>query len=107
MDRTSFEKPVSVFVGIGYPAKVASASQAYQLLCELPSVITNPARSVVAKVCKMAVEGKVDPETARSAFIAFARRMAMLAGDAPEEDIDIRPTGRLRCSERWAVRGTL
>jgi len=29
------------------------------------------------------MEGKVDPETARSAFTAFAKRMAMLAGDMP------------------------
>lgn len=97
MDRTQFRKPVSVLVGLGYPAKIESASQAYQLLNELPLPAGNPARSVAAKVCRLAIEGAVDPEVARSAFIAFASRMAMLAGDASSESDSLltRPLGVL------------
>jgi hypothetical protein len=81
MDRSLFKKPVSVLVGLGYPAKVESASQAYRLLSELPMAKENPARSIAAKICKLAMDGIVEPETARSAFITFARRMAMLTGE--------------------------
>lgn len=84
MDRTQFRKPVSVLVGLGYPAKVESASQAYQLLNELPLSPAHRARSVAAKVCKLAIEGAVEPEVARSAFVAFAHRMAMLVDDGCE-----------------------
>ena len=85
MDRTQFEEPVSVLVGLGYPAKIDSASRAYQLLCELP-LTGNSARSVAVRACKLAMEGKLDPETARSAFTAFAKRKAMLAGDDATAD---------------------
>lgn len=91
MDRTVFRKPVSVLVGVGYPAKIESARQAYELLCELPSAATNPSNWIAAGVCKLAMEGKAEPETARSAFVGFARRMAMLAGDDAEGETGFVP----------------
>jgi hypothetical protein len=91
MDRTRFERPVSILVGLGYAAKVESASQAYQFLCELPRATANSARSVAAKVCKLAIDGTVEPETARSAFISFARRMAILTDDPL--DTELLPSG--------------
>jgi hypothetical protein len=79
MELTRFHKPVSILVGLGYPAKIHSAKQAYEFLCETPTLAAKKAQSVALKVCKAALNGEIDPETARSAFVAFAERSAILA----------------------------
>lgn len=81
MELTRFNKPVSILVGLGYPAKVYSAKQAYEYLSETPTIAARNVQSVALKVCKAAMNGEVDPETARSAFVAFAERSAILAPD--------------------------
>lgn len=79
MELTRFNRPVSILVGLGYPAKIHSARQAYEFLSETPTIAAKEARSVALKVCKAALNGEIEPETARSAFVAFAERSAILA----------------------------
>jgi hypothetical protein len=38
MQITRFDKPVSILVGLGYPAKIHSAKQAYEFLSETPAI---------------------------------------------------------------------
>jgi hypothetical protein len=79
MELTRFNKPVSILVGLGYPAKIHSVKQAYEFLSETPTIAAKKAQSVTLKICKAALNGEIDAETARSAFVAFAERSAILA----------------------------
>jgi len=77
MDSTHFTKPVTVLVGLGFPRKIRSAYEAYQLLCDMRLATSRGAHRIAMQACKAAIEGKIDAEIARSAFVAFARRTAM------------------------------
>jgi Protein of unknown function (DUF982) len=83
MNNTFFEEPVIVLVGLGFPRRIESAMEAYQLLSDMQLAVSKAAHKVAMQACKAAIDGKIDPETARSAFIAFARRSAMLLSNAP------------------------
>lgn len=93
MNNTLFEEPVTVLVGLGFPRRIESAMEAYQLLSDMQLTVSKAAHKVAMQACKAAIDGKIDPETARSAFIAFARRSAMLVSNAPtfrtETDVDL------------------
>jgi len=78
MERTQFNKPVNILVGLGYPAKIHSAKQAYEFLSDRPAIAESKAQSVALQICKAALKGEVDAETARSALVAFAERKAIL-----------------------------
>jgi hypothetical protein len=82
MELTRFNKPVSILVGLGHPAKIHSAKQAYEFLSETPTIAAKKAQSVALKICKAALNGEIDAETARSAFVAFAERSAILAPES-------------------------
>jgi hypothetical protein len=83
MDTTRFDKPVRILVGLGYPATINSALQAYQFLSEYPVIAGGHTRAIALKACKAAIKDEIDPETARSAFIAFAERNALLGPETP------------------------
>lgn len=83
MNNTFFEEPVTVLVGLGFPRRIESAIEAYQLLSDLQLSASKAAQKVAMQACKAAIDGKIDPETARSAFVAFARRSAMLLSNDP------------------------
>lgn len=83
MNNTFFEEPVTVLVGLGFPRRIESASEAYQLLSDMKLTASKAAHKVAMQACKAAIDGKIDPETARSAFVAFARRSAMLLSNDP------------------------
>ena len=87
MEINLFEKPVSILVGLGYPAKIQNAKQAYEFLSETPAVSSKRAHSLALKACKAALQGEIEQETARSAFIAYAKRSAIFIADvlAPPE----------------------
>jgi hypothetical protein len=78
MESTLFEKPVTVLVGLGFPRKIWSATEAYQLLSDMRLTTSKPAQKVALHACKAAIDGKIDADIARSAFVFFARRCAML-----------------------------
>jgi hypothetical protein len=79
MDRSSFEKPVIILTGLGSPAKIESAAEAYALLVDWPSASRTAAHDIAAKACRAAMDGEIDAETARATFVAFARRNDLLA----------------------------
>ncbi|CCV08125.1 conserved hypothetical protein [Mesorhizobium metallidurans STM 2683] len=79
MDRSSFEKPVTILTGLGTPTKIESAAEAYALLVDWPSASRTTAHDIAAKACRAAMDGEIDAETARATFVAFARRSDLLA----------------------------
>ncbi|MER8484709.1 DUF982 domain-containing protein [Mesorhizobium sp. M1322] len=79
MDRSSFERPVTILTGLGSPTKIESAAEAYALLADWPSASRTAAHDIAAKACRAAIDGEIDAETARATFVAFARRNDLLA----------------------------
>jgi Protein of unknown function (DUF982) len=83
MNNTLFEEPVTVLVGLGFPRRIESAIEAHQLLSDMRLTANKAAHTAALHACKAAIDGEVDPEIARSAFVAFARRSAMLISKVP------------------------
>ncbi len=89
-----FEKPVQIIVGFGLPAEIRSVIEAVTLLNGWPPSQRKPEHSIALKACQAAWAGEIEAETARSLFIAFARRNDLLAPEA-EEIVAARETGAL------------
>jgi len=89
MENSSFEVPVTIFVGLGFPTSVSSVAEAYALLAEWPYSRRDRAHSIALKACRAALDGMIDAETARGTFVAFARKTGILM---PEPVIAARQT---------------
>ena len=75
----SFEKPVRVWVGLGFPRQLNTVADAYQFAVEWCG--NSPEQKAAIRACKAALVGDVDPETARGVFTAFARKKDILMED--------------------------
>lgn len=79
-----FKHPVSILVGLGFPAEVRGVMDAYRHLVEWPASQRDCAHSVALKACSAALRGEIEAETARGLFAAFAEKHDLLA---PEADV--------------------
>ncbi|KWV57719.1 hypothetical protein AS026_30940 [Rhizobium altiplani] len=84
MKPDMFKEPVSILVGLGFPAEVRSAMDAYRHLVEWPEAFRDNAHSVALKACGAALRGEIEAETARGLFAAFAEKHDLLA---PETNV--------------------
>ena len=92
MNSTLFEEPVTVLVGLGFPRKIGSAIEAYQLLSDMRLMTSKAAHKMTMQACRAAIDGKIDPQIARAAFVAFASRIGMLlANDTARLNEPVRP----------------
>jgi hypothetical protein len=96
-----FEKPVSIFVGLGFPREVESIWDAFVVLNEWPT--RGPAHEAVLNACRAGMNGKFDAETIRDAFEAFAREAGILMPDALERSAHISTSSvsRPAASPQW------
>jgi len=78
MMRQSFDRPVTVLVGLGMPVEIGSVMEAYDLLDNWPPSLRNPTHAVAYNACKAALMDLVDAETARATLVAFARKSDLL-----------------------------
>jgi hypothetical protein len=78
MMRQSFDRPVTVLVGLGVPVEVGTVMEAYDLLDNWPPSLRNPTHAVAHNACKAALMDLVDAETARATFVKFARKNDLL-----------------------------
>ncbi len=78
-----FEKPVTVWVGLGFPRRLNTVVDAYQFVLDWCG--NSPEQRAATRACKAALAGDVDAETARGVFVAFARKKDILVedGDTP------------------------
>lgn len=74
-----FSEPVSILVGLGFPAEVSSVTDAYRHLCEWPMRSRDNTHAVALKACGAAMRGEIEAETARGLFAAFAEKHDLLA----------------------------
>lgn len=91
MKPDMFRQPVSILVGLGFPAEVRSVMEAYRHLAEWPLSLRDTAHSMALKACGAALRGEIEAETARGLFAAFAEKHDLLA-----PDIDAIAASRLR-----------
>jgi hypothetical protein len=84
MKPDMFRQPISILVGLGFPAEVRSVMDAYRHLVEWPALQRDNAHSVALKACSAALRGEIEAETARSLFAAFAEKHDLLA---PETNV--------------------
>ncbi len=77
-----FVKPVSIFVGLGFPRDVESVEAAYEILDEWAGSRSPTHRQALAAVRGALTDGSVT--VARLAFEAFARKTGILAPEALE-----------------------
>ncbi|MBT1159281.1 DUF982 domain-containing protein [Aminobacter anthyllidis] len=85
-----FEKPIRVWVGLGFPRQLNTVVDAYQFAMEWCG--NSPEQRAAIRACKAALSGDVDAETARGVFTAFARKkdILVLDGEMPPESGDTR-----------------
>jgi hypothetical protein len=79
---TRFDRPVSIFVGLGFPHDVETVGQAHQLLCEWSIASRGPHHMPALETCKAALAGRAPASSAREALETFARGRGVLASDA-------------------------
>jgi hypothetical protein len=95
MDHARFEEPVTLLVGMGFPARIESATKAYALLQDWPTANRNHTHAVALNACKAGIAGEVDPETVRAALVAFARRNDILVPDMSAPAASFQPSRRI------------
>jgi len=83
MKPDMFRHPVTILVGLGFPAEVRSVMEAYRHLAEWPTSFRDTAHSAALKACQAALRGEIEPETARGLFAAFAAKHDLLAPETP------------------------
>lgn len=81
MKPDMFRKPVTILVGLGFPAEVRTVMDAYRHLVEWPAANRDTAHSVALKASSAALRGDIEAETARGLFAAFAEKHDLLAPD--------------------------
>lgn len=74
-----FEKPVRVWVGLGFPRQLNSVVDAYQFVTDWCG--NSPEQRAAIRACKAALAGEVDAETARCILMQFARKKDILVED--------------------------
>ena len=83
MHSRQFARPVSIFIGLGFPHSVGSAREAFELLNDWPCGGRSPVHEAAIDACRAALACECDDETARQAFEAFARASGILALELP------------------------
>jgi len=79
MKPDMFRHPVTILVGLGFPAEVRNVMDAYRHLSEWPTSFRDTVHSVALKACQAALRGEIEAETARGLFAAFAAKHDLLA----------------------------
>ncbi|CDZ31045.1 DUF982 domain-containing protein [Neorhizobium galegae] len=79
MKPDMFRQPVTILVGLGFPAEVGSVMDAYRHLAEWPASMRDAAHSIALKACSAALRGEIEAETVRGLFAAFAEKHDLLA----------------------------
>lgn len=87
-----FEKPVRVWVGLGFPRQLNTVVDAYQFVTQWCG--NSPEQRAAIRACRAALAGEIDAETARGILVQFAKRKDILVEDGmmPPVTIADRPS---------------
>ena len=81
MTSEDFERPVVILTGLGHPAAIASAMEAYMFLADWPASGRDAVHGFALKACLAAIRGEIEPDTARGLFASWAEKHDLLAPD--------------------------
>lgn len=81
MTSDDFERPVVILTGLGCPAAIASAMEAYMFLADWPMSKRDPVHGFALKACLAAIRGEIEADTARGLFASWAEKHDLLAPD--------------------------
>lgn len=90
---TSFPRPLSVLVGLGFPRRIARLDEAVIFLGEQAHDVRDEAYEATVDTCRAALAGAVAPQEASDVFSAFARRRGILI-EGPFSDVPAKDAGR-------------
>jgi hypothetical protein len=76
-----FDKPVRVWVGLGFPRQLDSVGDAYQFVMDRCG--NSPEQTAAIRACRAALAGEIEAETARGIVVQFARKKNILVEDGP------------------------
>jgi hypothetical protein len=81
----AFEKPVRVWVGLGFPRQLNSVVDAYQFVVDWCG--NSPEQRAAIRACKAALAGEIGAETARGILVRFARKKDILVEDGTMQPV--------------------
>jgi hypothetical protein len=81
MKPDTFREPVSILVGLGFPAEVCNVMDAYHHLTEWPASLRETTHSAALNACQDSFRGVIDAESARDLYVAFAEKHELLSRD--------------------------
>jgi hypothetical protein len=101
MSIPKFDRPVAVFVGLGYPSRVEAIMDAYAMLVEWNG-IPDLDRAGAIEVYRKALKGKRSGKEARLAFERFALVKGILSegGHGNRPPSQCTPAGRAATGHR-------
>lgn len=77
----SFEDPVTLLVGLGFPRRIGTVLEAYAFLQEWPQSCRNDLHRRALAACKAGIAGKLSPERVRNELLRFAQSNDILLGN--------------------------
>jgi hypothetical protein len=95
MHTVSFDRPLTVLVGLGFPRKIAGLRAALDMLEDHPMNLRDEAYEATLAACRAALAGEATMGEAHDVFAAFVRRRGMLV-EEPLVEPRTRATERLR-----------
>jgi hypothetical protein len=81
MNGQTFEKPISVLIGLGFIRTVPNVMAAYELVAEWPASPRSSMQIGALRACRAALNGQCTAEDARTAFLCFADHAGILMED--------------------------
>jgi len=79
--NASFQRPITVLVGLGVPRRLETAGDALAFLLEMPHRARDEAYEATVSCCRDALSGLAEAEQAYDIVSAFARRMGIYVED--------------------------
>jgi hypothetical protein len=76
-----FRRPVVILTGLGLPTAISSVMEAYMFLADWPASKRDACHRVVMNASLAALNGDIEPETARGLFASWAEKNDLLAPD--------------------------
>lgn len=82
MSTLTFDEPVNILIGLGFPTAIRSVFMAHHIVSEWPSALRGARHAAALAACRKALNGEGSARDARAAFEMFARRADILIEDA-------------------------
>jgi hypothetical protein len=82
MNAQTFDKPVSVLIGLGFVCSVPTVMAAYEMVAEWPASPRSLPQLNALSACRAALNGQCRAEDAHAAFVNFAEHTGILMEDA-------------------------